>query len=305
MDQAYLFQPRRTASIVLLSVLFIIFAFLNLFNLVLIASLPFRWFTLVNVAAALLLPIPLPWLLYNLWAIRRSVYSLERDGIRLRWGSRAVDIPMNRVLWVRTEDQDPAHLLGPRFYLPGLVLGIGGRRLADGSLAEVPVEFLATSIHDLILIATPECVYAVSPADPQAFLVTFDELIQFGSLDPIPPLSTAPVFFPRALLGTPVARILFIAGLALNGFLFLIAMMVSPDALTLLAQSNPSLPIPVGGLWVLPMINFILSMIEWVGGALFYRNPQNRPQAYLLWGGSLCASLLFLVAMMTILQATQ
>ena len=305
MDQGFLFQPRRTASIVILSTLFFVFAVLNLLNMALIASLPFRWLTLLNVVAALLLPIPLPWLLYNLWGLRRAAYSLERDGIRLRWGGRAVDIPMNRVLWVRLQEEDPARLLGPPLYLPGVVLGLGGRRLPDGSTAEVPVEFLATGMHQLVLIATPERVFAISPANPQAFLVTFDELVQYGSLNPIPPLSISTVFFTRAVWGAPAPRLLLFVGLAINGLLFILSMFVSATDLNRLALQNPSLHIPVAGLWVLPMINFILFMIEWIAGVIFYRNQQNRPLAYLLWGGSLCASLLFLVAMYIIMQATR
>lgn len=297
MDQAFLFLPRRTASIVLLSALFFIFTMLNLFNLVLLASLPFNWLTLVNIAAALLLPIPLPWLFYHLWAMRGAAYSLERNGIRLRWGARAVDIPMNRVLWARMDGEDNARLVFPRFYLPGVVLGMGGRRLQDGSLAEVPVEFLASGIHHLVLIATPERVFAISPEDPHALLGTFDELIQYGSLDPIPPLSVFPAFLPRAVLGAPAPRILMFAGLAVNGLLFVIAAMIDPAALSHLAEANPSLPIPTGGMWVLPVINLIICLIEWVGGVVLYRIQNNRLLAYLLWGGGLCASLLFAVAM--------
>lgn len=44
--------------------------------------------------------LPLPLLVYRFRALQRAHYILERDGIRLRWGLRAEDIPMDQVDWV-------------------------------------------------------------------------------------------------------------------------------------------------------------------------------------------------------------
>src|SRR5512141_1283410 len=52
---------------------------------------------LVSVSLVLLLA-------YRLYALWTASYSLERDGIHLRWGFRAEDVPIDAVLWVRLDD---------------------------------------------------------------------------------------------------------------------------------------------------------------------------------------------------------
>ncbi len=42
-----------------------------------------------------------PWLGYRMYALSRSAYILEREGIQIQWGLRLEDIPMTDVLWAR------------------------------------------------------------------------------------------------------------------------------------------------------------------------------------------------------------
>ena len=64
-----------------------------------------------------------PLLAYRVYALQTAVYTLEREGLRLRWGLRSEVIPIHDVLWIHPADQLSASLPHPRIYLPGAMLG--------------------------------------------------------------------------------------------------------------------------------------------------------------------------------------
>src|SRR5512139_176468 len=59
---------------------------------------------LLNLVIALVSVSLLLLLAYRLYALWTASYSLERDGIHLRWGFRSEDVPIDAVLWVRTDE---------------------------------------------------------------------------------------------------------------------------------------------------------------------------------------------------------
>jgi hypothetical protein len=58
-------------------------------------------------------------LAYRLYALWTASYSLERDGVHLRWGFRSEDVPIDAVLWVRTDENLGMRLALPFFRWPG------------------------------------------------------------------------------------------------------------------------------------------------------------------------------------------
>src|SRR3989304_2197012 len=90
----------------------------------------FLFFLLPSILAVILVP----YLLYRVYALWTASYILERDGIRLRWGLRAEDIPMDQVLWVEyaADLEEPLPL--PWLRWPGNIAGV--RRYPDGTLLE-------------------------------------------------------------------------------------------------------------------------------------------------------------------------
>ncbi|RPJ43086.1 MAG: hypothetical protein EHM21_11990, partial [Chloroflexi bacterium] len=72
---------------------------------------------------SLLLFAPLPWIVYRAFALARASYRLERDGLRLRWGMRAEDIPLPDVEWVRRPADLATSLPLPPLHWPGAILG--------------------------------------------------------------------------------------------------------------------------------------------------------------------------------------
>ncbi len=56
---------------------------------------------IVFLLVSLLFLAPVPLIIYRAIALGRATYRLEREGLRLRWGLRAEDIPLNTIEWVR------------------------------------------------------------------------------------------------------------------------------------------------------------------------------------------------------------
>ncbi|TLM81522.1 MAG: hypothetical protein FDZ75_07860, partial [Actinobacteria bacterium] len=138
---------------------------------------------------AILCYVPIPLAVYRAYALLNASYTLERDGLRLRWGLRAEDIPLPEIEWVR-----PAAELG--FHLPLPVLAFPGGLLGARGLPELgTVEFVASEEKNLLLVATRHKIYAISPADPGAFVQSFQRAIELGSLAPLPSYSSQPVAF--------------------------------------------------------------------------------------------------------------
>ena len=62
---------------------------------------------------------PTPLLLYRLYALLQASYTLERDGLRIRWGLRGEDIPLPR-------SEGPGEfLLSPVLFYPATIPGRG------------------------------------------------------------------------------------------------------------------------------------------------------------------------------------
>ncbi len=62
---------------------------------------------------SLLFFVPFLFVLYRGYALLRARYIIEREGLRLRWGLREEDIPMQQVEWVRAVQDLPYNLPDP------------------------------------------------------------------------------------------------------------------------------------------------------------------------------------------------
>jgi hypothetical protein len=254
-------------------------------------------FTLyILVAAAAFFPIPI--LAYRLWALMRASYRLDRDSLSLTWGLRVERIPVAEVEWVRPPSALPLPLPLPSLRLPGSILG--SRRAPDLG----PVEFLASESDSLLLVAVRQRIFAISPADPQAFIQTIQRAIELGSLAPAASQSVYPAFIVGEAWQSRLARYLWLAGLFVNiGLLAWVSLMVpslGQVPLGFLASGAPGDPVPAVGLILLPVISIFLFALGWLAGLVFYRQPNQRPLAHIVWASGVLASVLFLVAVLFI-----
>jgi len=256
---------------------------------------------------ALLALAVVPFLAYRAYAMWRAAYILERDGLHISWGLRAEDIPMTEVRWVRLAGDMQPSLPMPVLRWPGAVVGV--RRLPDGG----QIEFLAAQTSPLVLIATADRIYAISPHDPGEFLHKYQHFSELGSLTPLPARSVFPSFLLARVWSTQPARYLLLAGLALSLVLLAWVSLVVPVrpviSLGFTPEGTPTEPVPSVRLLLLPVLNIFFFLANVLAGLFFFRSeggPEANvrvPLAYLLWGSGVVTPLLFLIGVYFILQA--
>ncbi len=238
--------------------------------------------------------IPLPILAYRLYALGRANYQLDRNTLRLMWGMRVEEIPVSEIEWLRPVHGLVAPLALPLFRLPGSILGL--TRQAD--IGEV--EFLASEAGNLLLVATPRRVFAISPENPAAFAAAFQKIIEMGSLTPGKSRSEFPSFVVGRAWESGWVRFLWLAGLFLN-----LASLVWVSALIPTTQRVPlgfgpgGAPlgaVPAAQLILLPLLSIVLFAIGWLVGVFFYRRADQQILSLTLWASSALTSLFFLLA---------
>jgi hypothetical protein len=196
---------------------------------------------------------------------------------------------------------------------------LGTRRLHDGG----QIEFMASSSDRLVFIATPRGMYAISPADPANFRRIYQRYAEMGSLTPMPPRSVYPTFLVNRVWNELPARYLLLAGLALSLILLVWVSLMAPGHTQISLGFNPDgtlrEPVPAVQLLLLPLLNGFFYLTDLALGFFFYRRgdqqtptvalpqgrviPAGQALAYLLWSSGAVTPLLFLVALVTILQA--
>jgi hypothetical protein len=301
MNEPYIFPPERTPGLVFLGVVTVLVVALGAWGIWQASSAvigPVFLFDLAPVILALALG---PWLGYRFYALLTANYVIERDGLRLHWGLRTEVIPINAVKWIRSAKDLDMPIPLPRLLLPGAALG----RRHIPNLDEI--EFMASTPDNLILIATSERIYAVSPADRQDFLQTYQRLTELGSLTPLEAHSVYPTFLLARVWDDPVARYLLLAAMVLSLALLVSVGLTIPSRLQVNLGFNPSGTardlVPSIQLLLLPVLDVFFLIADLVAGLFFYRRDESRSLAYLIWSCSVLTPVLFLAGVFFIVQA--
>jgi len=247
---------------------------------------------------ALLAFAPIPLFGYRAYALLRADYYIDRDSLAILWGLRIEDIPLTDIEWVRPATDLTQPLAFPTFRLPGAVLG--SRR--HGDLGRV--EFIASSTQNVILIATPKRVFAISPKDANALVRTFARATEMGSLMRAEPKSVYPSFIVTQAWESPAARFMWMSGLFLNiGLIVWVGILIPALAQVPFgfdAFGAPNDIVPAVRLILLPLISMALFIIGITSGLYFYRWEKQRPLAFIVWASSALSALLFLMAVLFI-----
>lgn len=242
----------------------------------------------------------LPVVAYRMYALARSSYGVEREGLRLQWGLRVEDIPMPDVMEVAPAEELDHPLPIPPWTWPGALVGV---REAPG-IGEV--EFMASDSNRILVVHTPDKLYAISPEDPNAFLQDYRAKTELGSLDPLPARSVLPRLLLLWVWTDLPARTLLLAGLAVTlGVLVWVGLNVATQStipLGFTPQGDPRQPVPAIRLSLLPIINSFFFTVDLMLGMFFYQRTRTRPLAYVLWIAGIITSTLFLGAMYYIIQ---
>ncbi len=306
MDDLLVFYPNKRRGTIFHLISLAFFLAMGALGMVLATRSPAGLIVILNLVIALLAVIVFLVMLYRFYALWTAAYSLERDGIRLRWGFRSEDIPIDEILWVRAEKDLSVHLPLPFLRWPGAIVGIRHWPGFDGSGGVI--EFMAERNHPLILIATPKKVFAISPAEEDAFLASFQHYREMGSLTPLQAKSVQPGFLFPEVWEDATARILIITAIVLVLCLLAWVGIIIPNRQQISLRISPAeLPVeyvPAVQLLLLPVMNILFFVANFSLGLFFYQRTEIRPLAYLLWSSSIVVSILFIGAVYFISRAT-
>jgi hypothetical protein len=302
MQDEFAFRPDRRMGLIFHTTGILLFTLASLFSLWQASQasigLMFMLYLLPIFAAVIIVPI----LAYRIYALQTAGYILEREGIRVRWGLRSEDIPMDDVLWVHPAAELSAPLPMPALRWPGAV--IGKRHLAGGG----EVEYLAGNFRDMLYIATPSGGIVISPAEPDRFLETFQRFTEMGSLSPLAARSVYPTFLLARVWSSKPARVLLLTCLALSLVLLVwVSLSIqgrSQIHLGFQPDGSPGNLVPVVRLMLLPILNSFFFLVALLLGMLFFRREDSRPMAYILWLASVLTNLLFLLAVFFSLKSS-
>jgi len=295
------FPPARERGLIVHGVLLFLLAVIFGLALALISLAPVGPLFTAYVLVAVGTFIPLPFLAYRAYALLRANYTLDRDTLRLTWGLRAEAIPISDVEWVRPAGDLSQPLRLPFLPLPGGL--IGTTRHPDLGL----VEFLAAdaSADKLLLIATRQQVFAISPANSHGFVDTFQHAIEQGSLERGAGQSQYPSFVIVQAWARPLTRYLWVSGALLNiGLLIWITTLIpslqkAPMGFT--PALEPLIATSPVQLILLPVLSALLFIVGWIAGLYWFRWDETRPLSFVLWASGTLSTLLFLVATLFLL----
>jgi hypothetical protein len=298
-EESYEFTPPKKTGVIFHLVIIIAFIIIVIYCLYRIAYTevgPTFLFYLIPILVA----IPtVPLFAYRLNSLHNAIYIMERDNIHLQWGLRVEVIPTASILWIQsaTSFSEPIHL--PWIRWPGSVLG---NRLLGG---RTPIEFMASASQDLVLIATYERVFAISPTESGKFLSTYQQLTELGSLVKTEPQSIFPTTIFTGVWQTRASRYLLIISILLGIIMIFFTGLIAPSrfavSLGFLPSGEPRDVVPSIRLMLLPILYTIFWFTNFFAGIILTRYKDHQPLAYLLWVNNIVVALLFLIAVYSIL----
>jgi hypothetical protein len=250
----------------------------------------------------LLLGLPVPLVFYRLYSLFRSSYRLQTGSIRLVWGLRIEEIPMEQI--VRLGPAAELRPLLPRQRLPLPLLRWPGALVGERRIdRRMRVEFLAAGTHGLILIETNQRIYAISPEDPAAFLHTFRRMTEIGTIEPVTGESVQVAAVVGNLRESAAARNLVIAAVVLAAaFAVWVLAGVRPAAGLRYPLGETGRFVNSSQVLIMPVLNLIYMLADLLVGVFFFRREETRPLAFLLWISSVLASVFFFVAVGSLIR---
>lgn len=293
------FPPPKRSGLTIHSLIIIVLAVIAIIGFINLALTDVGPAFLVSLLIALAAFMPIPFFVYRAYSLRQADYYLDRNSLSISWGLRVEEIPLSNIEFIRSVDDLTYPIALPPFPIPGGLLGT--RRHPDLGA----VEFLASDSKKLLIIATAKRVFIISPEDPAGFAQTFARNTELGSITPSDAKSVYPSFVVTQAWESGLARYLWFSTLFLNIGLFIWASLIIPSTpfVQLGPQFNGSAleTVPSTQLILFPVISLLLSVAGWIAGLYFYRWDKERVLAFIVWGSSTFASLLFLLAVLFII----
>lgn len=251
-----------------------------------------RGFFILYLIAGVIVFLPIPVIAYRLFALLRSRYTVDREGIGIQWGLREEVIPMADIEWIRLAGDLAFDLPLPPVSVQGAVLGSHYHRDIGH------IEYIASDASNLLLIAARDRVYAISPKDVRGFLNASARSAELGSITPISGKSSSANFLVTALLKDKVSRILLLLGIILSIVLLIATSFIIPMRESIPLGFNPigqtADSSPSERLLLLPVLSLLMLVIDISLGAYLYRKEGFRTASYLAFAASLIMPLSFI-----------
>lgn len=263
------------------------------------ALIPLSGFTFLLILGVLALLACAAWLGYQTFQLAHISYSLDRNACVVWWGAVREIVPMGDVQRVIAADAVADELRLLRLPLPGWWFGVGSHPALG------KVRFYATEPpeHQIIII-TPECSYALSPYDIEAFLEAFRVRLEMRPTQNVAHTRLLPSFATWRIWRDRTALALLILAIALNLGVFGVSATRFPAApaqiaLHFDAQGRVDRLGEKSQLFVPPVIGLLTLSASVALGLVLYRKGETLA-AFMLWGGSAATQILFLVAALTL-----
>jgi hypothetical protein len=255
-------------------------------------------FFILALVGAILLLAPIPFILYGLYSLSRARYELSREGLKIRWGLRSVDIPMPEIDWVRTTDALQNKPPLPAWSFSGVLRGV----ISRPEFGEI--EYLASDQRRLVMVGTRKKTYAITPENTNEFLKAFQSVFELGSIAPLKASSIQAGNFFSAVFKDRLARTFILLDLAMLAALLVTTTILISSRQSVLfgyqAANIQSVPAPSDRLLLLPALNFISLVAVFTAGFFFYRSQKTRQLSYLTLASGLMTPILLFVALLFI-----
>jgi hypothetical protein len=238
-------------------------------------------------------------IVYWLYGLIRSGYSLDRNMLVIHWGPTEQIVPTGQIERVLTGDQVAGRISFNGGTWPGHCVGYGEVPGVGSALfyATVPPK------HQ-VYVVTPGMTYGISPANQQAFLQSLHKRLEMGPTQIVEQSSKRPGFLSWAIwqdrVGLVMLAISFLIVLALTGLLcFQFPALPRTVPLHFDAAGQPDRLEARGQIFTIPLIGLVALLLNGTLGGLAYR--RERMVSYMLWGGSILIQMLMWTAAIGIL----
>lgn len=290
----YIFFPERLSGFLLLIPLALVLIVINVFLFLLFSRQQPGILFFLSFILSVGFMIPVAAILYRIYGLSTARYQITRSAIQLKWGIHSEIIPLSDVMWVRKPDEMNTEVPWPPLPMPGAYNG----RVRTGDHSTI--EFLASNVRRMVFIGTMDQIYGISPSDPDSFILSFERILQMGTLSNTKRETIRPIDWISASFGNRTARISMVLSI---GLLILLSLWIgfrmaatSTVRLGFTPAGIPNDPIPVQNILILPILAAAFWLINLISGIQMYKEPVLRKYAELLWGFSPVILFCFLVA---------
>lgn len=261
-----------------------------------IGSRPNDWIRFALIFALVVSVPTLLYVVYRTWVAFSLEYWIDRNAVTVRWADVRQTIPLAHVRQLLVDQEE---LSAPTWWLDWPAPFVHHPRAHEtghlAMLASLPPA-------QCVILDAGEHAFALSPAEPDAFMDAVRERVRMGPATDAQ-LASVRALDPVHLFNTGrLGLILLAAGLVGSVLLFGFLMVRFPSlpavmAVRFSAQGVPEQVRAKESLFLLPVIGLLAWLVNGVWGLIMAMRRQ-RAGAYLLWGGTLVVQLCALLALL-------